>query len=291
MLATAVIVFREVLEAALVVSIVLAAAKGVAGRGRWVSLGVVLGIAGACLVAAFAGAIAGAVEGRGQELLNAGILLTAVAMLGWHNIWMSKHGRHLAKQMSAVGHDVASGKRPLSVLMIVVFVAVLREGSEVVLFTYGIYASGAGATSMLAGGAVGVALGVLAGTLLYKGLLRIPTRYLFSVTGWMILLLAAGMAADAAGFLTQANLLPALGNSVWDSSWLLSEHSMLGRLMHILVGYTQRPSGIQIVFYVTTLAVIGGLMRVVNRSSGGRSPAPAVSTPTQPRTLGASDAH
>lgn len=286
MLATAVIVFREVLEAALVVSIVLAAAKGVAGRGLWVSMGVVLGIAGACLVAGFAGVIAGAVEGRGQELLNAAILLTAVAMLGWHNIWMSKHGRHLAKQMSAVGHDVASGKRPLSVLMIVVLVAVLREGSEVVLFTYGIYASGAGATSMLAGGAVGVALGALAGVLLYKGLLRIPTRYLFSVTGWMILLLAAGMAADAAGFLTQANLLPALGNSIWDSSWLLSEHSIFGRLMHILVGYTQRPSGIQIVFYVTTLVVIGVLMRVVNRN-----PESAAGKPAQPRALGASDAH
>lgn len=291
MLATAVIVFREVLEAALVVSIVLAAAKGVAGRGRWVSLGVLLGVAGACLVAGFAGTIAGAVEGRGQELLNAGILLTAVAMLGWHNIWMSKHGRHLAQQMSAVGHDVASGKRPLSVLMIVVLVAVLREGSEVVLFTYGIYASGANATSMLAGGVIGIALGVLAGTLLYKGLLRIPTRYLFSVTGWMILLLAAGMAADAAGFLTQANLLPALGNSVWDSSWLLTEHSMLGRLLHILVGYTQRPSGIQIVFYLITLAVIGVLMRTVNRTPDRPDQASTVSKPAQSRTLEASDAH
>lgn len=265
MLATTVIVFREVLEAALVVSIVLAAARGAPGRGRWVSLGIALGIGGACVVAAFAGIIASAVEGRGQELLNAGILLTAVAMLGWHNIWMSQHGRHLASHMKSVGQDVASGKQPLSILMIVVMVAVLREGSELVLFSYGIYASGAHASSMLAGGAVGVLLGILAGALLYKGLLRIPTRYLFSVTGWMILLLAAGMAADAAGFLIQADILPALGNSVWDSSWLLTENSILGRLLHILIGYTQRPSGIQIVFYVVTVIVIATLMRLVNR--------------------------
>ncbi|MBU6440934.1 MAG: FTR1 family protein [Betaproteobacteria bacterium] len=265
MLATAIIMFREVLEAALIVSIVLAAAKGVAGRGRWVSLGVLLGVAGACVVAAFAGAIATAVQGRGQQLLNAAVLLLAVAMLGWHNVWMSRHGKELAQTMRAVGHDVAVGDKPLSVLMVVVMMAVLREGSEAVLFGYGIYASGAGAGSMLAGALAGLAGGVAAGTLLYKGLLRIPTRHLFTVTGWMILLLAAGMATDAAGMLTQAGLLPAIREGVWNSSWLLSQQSMAGRLLHILVGYTQSPSALQLIFYVVTLLGIGSLMWLVNR--------------------------
>lgn len=265
MLATAIIVFREVLEAALVISIVLAAARGVAGRGRSVSLGVLLGIAGACVVAAFAGTIASAIEGRGQELFNAAILLLAVGMLGWHNVWMSQHGKQLASEMSAAGRDVASGVKPLSMLVIVVMIAVLREGSETVLFTYGIYASGAGADAMLAGGALGVAGGVLAGGLLYGGLLRVPVRHLFTVTGWMILLLAAGMAAEAAGFLTQAGILPMLTSSVWNTSWLLTEHSMLGRLLHILIGYSQRPSGMQLLFYVATLVVIGGAMWRVNQ--------------------------
>ena len=265
MLATAIIMFREVLEAALVVSIVLAAAKGVAGRGRWVSLGVLLGVAGACVVAGFAGAIATAMQGRGQQLLNAAVLLLAVGMLGWHNIWMGRHGKQLAQTMRAVGHDVAVGDKPLSVLMVVVMMAVLREGSEAVLFGYGIYASGAGAGSMLAGALIGVAGGVAAGTLLYKGLLRIPTRHLFTVTGWMILLLAAGMATDAAGMLTQAGVLPAIHEGVWNSSWLLSQQSMAGRLMHILVGYTQRPSALQLIFYVATLLGIGSLMWLVNR--------------------------
>lgn len=271
MLATAIIVFREVLEAALIVSIVLAAARGVAGRGRWVSFGILLGVAGACVVAAFAGAIASGLHGRGQEFLNAGVLLLAVVMLGWHNVWMSQHGKQLASEVSAVGHDVASGRKPLSMLLIVVLVAVLREGSETVLFTYGIYASGGQAASMLFGGAIGVGSGVLVGVLLYNGLLRIPMRYLFSVTGWMILLLAAGMAADAAGFLTQAGVLPALGGAVWNTSWLLTEHSIVGRVLHIFIGYTQRPSGMQLVFYITTLIVIGGLMWLVNRR---RTPTP-----------------
>lgn len=271
MLATAIIMFREVLEAALVVSIVLAAAKGVAGRGRWVSYGVGLGVAGACLVAAFASAIANAVQGRGQELLNAAILLLAVAMLGWHNIWMSRHGKELAQTMRAVGHDVAVGDKPLSVLMIVVMMAVLREGSEAVLFGYGIYAGGEQVASMLTGAAGGLAAGIVVGILLYKGLLRIPTRHLFRVTGWMILLLAAGMATDAAGLLTQAGILPAIRDSVWNTSWLLTEQSVPGRLLHILMGYTQSPSALQIIFYFTTLATIGGLMWFINRPRSMRA--------------------
>lgn len=265
MFATAIVIFREVLEAALIVSIVLAAVQGVAGRGRWVGLGVLLGVACACVLAVFAGAIAESIQGRGQELLNAIILLVAVVMLGWHNVWMSKHGRELAGRMKSIGHDVSVGEKPLSVLMVVVMAAVLREGSEVALFTYSIYASGAQGSSMLLGAALGLAGGVLAGALLYLGLLRIPTRYLFSVTGWMILLLAAGMAAGAAGFLGQANILPPIHVGVWDTSWLLAEHSILGQVLHILVGYTQRPSALQLIFYVSTLVIIGGLMWWVNR--------------------------
>jgi high-affinity iron transporter len=81
----------------------------------------------------------------------------------------------------------------------------------------------------------------------------------------MILLLAAGMAASAAGFLSQADILSPIKTGVWNTSWLLTEHSLAGRVLHVLVGYTQRPSALQLIFYVTTLAVIGGLMWWVNR--------------------------
>src|SRR5215471_7121487 len=120
MLGAAIIVFREVLEAALIIGIVLAAGVVVAG-----------------LVALFAAEIAAAAAGIGQELLNAVILLLAVGMLGWHNVWMSRHGRELAATARQVGDAVISGARPLYVLAVVVGLAVLREGSETVLFLYG----------------------------------------------------------------------------------------------------------------------------------------------------------
>ena len=276
MLPTAIIVFREVLEASLVVGIVLAASRGVARRGAWVTGGVGAGILGAVLVAAFAGAIAAAVDGIGQELFNAAILFTAVAMLGWHNIWMNRHGRELAAAAATLGKAVLGRSRPLYALALVVGIAVLREGSEVVLFLYGIaIASGMGTFGMLGGGLLGLAGGAAIGAVIYLGLLSIPLRQLFGVTSWLILLLAAGMASQAAAFLMQANLLPALGNELWDTSSVLSELSMLGLLLHALIGYSAQPAGIQVVFYLATLIVIGTLMRVTGRVPPSRPAAAA----------------
>ena len=262
MIAVAIIVFREVLEASLIVSIVLAASKGVRVRGLWISAGIALGTLGACIVAGFAAEIAAAVAGMGQEVFNASILFAAVGMLGWHNVWMGRHGKEMAMEANALGRDVASGARPLYALALVVGIAVLREGSEVVLFLYGLAAAGGGGVvNMLGGGAIGLIGGAIVGSGLYLGLLRIPTRYLFSVTSWMILLLASGLASQGAAFLTQADMLPALGNDIWDTSWLLSEDSMLGRVLHILVGYVARPEGIQLVFWSATLITLLALMR------------------------------
>ncbi|HAN57093.1 MAG TPA: iron permease [Betaproteobacteria bacterium] len=267
MLATAIIMFREVLEAALIIAIVLGASRGIVGRGRWVATGIGLGLLGASIVAILAAEISSAFSGNGQAILDAGILLSAVAMLTWHNVWMSAHGRQLAAELSAVGADVQTGKRPLAALLVITLVAVMREGSEAVLFLWAIAAGGAQNASMVMGGVGGVVAGVLVGLLLYHGLLRIPARHFFSITSWLILLLAAGLAAQAAGFLNQAGLLPALGNTVWNTSHILSQTSLTGQFLHILVGYVARPSGIQLVFYVGTLMTILLLMR---SKGGGR---------------------
>src|SRR6185437_15039088 len=130
MLASLLIVFREVLEAGLIVGIVLAATEGIARRGSWIAGGIAVGVAGAALLAVFAGAISGALSGNGQEVFNATILIVAVVMLGWHNVWMASHGRQIAEEMRAVGHAVGAGERSLLALAVVVAVAVLREGAE-----------------------------------------------------------------------------------------------------------------------------------------------------------------
>jgi high-affinity iron transporter len=256
-----IIALREVIEAGLIVGIVLAATRGVPGRAAFVSYGVLGGVAGAGVVALFAGAIADAFAGSGQEILNAVVLILAVIMLAWHNAWMAKHGRELAGQMKAVGQAVASGSRPLAALAIVCGVAVLREGSEVVLFLYGIVASGSSGSALLAGGLLGVAGGAVLTGLSYLGLLAIPARHIFKVTGILITFVAAGMAAQAVFYLDAAGVLTVLDAEAWDTSWLLSQTTMVGLMLHTLLGYNDQPTAMQVIVYLATIAGMVALMR------------------------------
>jgi high-affinity iron transporter len=263
-LAALIIVFREVFEAGLIVGIMLAVTRSVPRRNRWIGGGVLAGVAAACLVAAFAGVLSQLFEGMGQELFNAAILAIAVIMLTWHNVWMARHGKEIAGEMRAIGQAVAEGSKSLLALAVVVAVAVLREGSEVALFLYGVAASDDGsAASLTIGGLTGLALGVAVCLLTYFGLMRIPPRALFATTTVLITLLAAGMAAQAVAFLQRANWLTPLDTVMWDSGWLLSESSIVGRALHTLVGYTDQPTGMQIVIYLAVILVTVMLMRLV----------------------------
>lgn len=264
MLAAALIVFREVFEAGLVVGIVLSATRGVPGRGRWIGLGILGGVAGAAVVAAFAGAIGDALDGSGQEVLNGAIMLIAAGMLGWHTVWMARHGRELATEMKALGRSVADGSRTLLALAVVVGVAVLREGAEVVLFLYGIMVGGDSGAAVLGGSLLGMAGGVVVSYLLYRGLVAIPTRHLFSVTNTMLTVMAAGMASQGVGFLIQADLLPSMGRA-WNSAWLLSDSSLLGKALHALVGYTDHPAGLQVLVYAALLTALLAGTRAATR--------------------------
>jgi high-affinity iron transporter len=271
MISALIIVFREVIEAGLIVGIVLAATAGVPLRGRAVVFGVAGGIAGACLVAAFAGELANLFEGSGQEFFNAAILLLAVAMLTWHNVWMASHGREMARELKAAGHQVVTGERTLTALAIVVGVAVLREGSEVVLFLYGIAAQGGTtATGMVAGGALGLVAGALVSGLMYFGLLTIPAGKLFQVTSGLITLLAAGMAAQAVIFLQNGGWLLYFTGTLWDTGWLLKEDTITGRLMHTLIGYSQAPNGAQLIAYCGTIIGVVALMKLVQQRHQAR---------------------
>lgn len=283
MLGALLIVFREMIEAGLIVGIVLAATQGVRGRGLWVAGGVGGGVVGACVVAAFAGALSSLFQGTGQELFNAAILILAVGMLTWHNVWMASHGRELSRELKTAGAEVKAGSRSLMALAVVVGVAVLREGSEVVLFLYGI-AAGGGSTvaGMLTGGALGVAGGALTSYLMYRGLIAIPAHRLFAATTGLITLLAAGLAAQAAAFLQSAGVINVLTTPLWDTSAILSDGSTLGRLLKTIVGYTDRPDGLQLIVWLAVVVMMAVLMRVVNpkkpigaNAASAIAPAPA----------------
>jgi high-affinity iron transporter len=257
MFAAAVIVFREALEAALLIGIIAAATRGLDGRGRWIGIGIAAGLALSLVVAGLTDAIAQWADGAGQELFNVGILAVAVLMLAWHNIWMSSHGKEMAAQAKQVARTVVSGGAELSAIAVVIGLAVLREGSETALFLYGLATSGhLSAVAVGSGLGLGLLGGVAAGGVLYAGLVRIPLRWVFGVTSLLVLLLASGMAGQIARLLIQGDILPVTGAALWDTSHFLPVDSTLGNLLHVMMGYEARPSAMQVLFYGVTFCLI-----------------------------------
>lgn len=274
MFPTATIVFREIIEVALVIGIVMAATRGLPGRLNLVLAGLGLGVLGSVVIAFFTDAISQAIDGVGQEIFNAAVMFTAVGFLSWTVVWMKTHGRQLAQNLKAVGADVVSGDKSVYVLVGVVALATFREGAEIVLFTYGMLASGAfGWPDIITGGVMGGLGGAAVGFALYMGLLRAAQKHLFTVTGWMLIVLTAGMAAQGANFLIAAGVLPELHPEVWDTSAILSGGSFLGETLKVLVGYTPRPTGMELVFYTGVLVLVGSAYKMLGAP---KKPAPFV---------------
>jgi len=258
MLAALVILFREVLEAGLIVGVILAAARGVPGCARAVGLGVLAGIAGSMLVAAFAAEISSAFDGRGLELFTAAVLLLAVVMLTWHVVWMADHARELTAHLRDLSRSVEGGAQSVVVLGVATATAVMREGSEAVLFMSSIILQNADTAANLAlGSAGGLALGAAVSVAVYIGLSTIPLRWFFAATGALVTMLAGGLAAEAVHQLSNAGLVPtSIDVTLWDTSWLLSDDSFVGRLLRVLLGYRDRPTVPEAIAYAATIAGI-----------------------------------
>ena len=266
MFSIALIVFREVFEIALIVGILMAATKGLARRTQWVGIGIFLGSIGSALIAFFADTISQAAEGMGQEMLNAIILLIAAGLIGWTTLWMTRHGRQLSQEFNQIGRDVIKGSKPVYTLAVVVALSVLREGAEIVMFTYSAFVTGGNVLQLAAGGFLGMCGGIAVGVILYFGLMKIPVKQIFTVTSWLLVFLVAGMAAQAFGFLTAAGKVPEIIPVVWDTSRILSNGSFTGKILHTLVGYTDRPSGIQILVYFITIGGLAVILKMYAQS-------------------------
>jgi high-affinity iron transporter len=278
MYATALIVFREVLEIALIVGIILAATRGLPRRWLMVAGGLGLGAVGAGIIALCVDGISALFDGMGQEVLNAAILFAAVAMLGWTVVWMRRHGRELAGKLKQTGKQVMEGDRPVTVIALIIALATFREGAEIVLFLYGMLASGEYTPFVIGEGvALGVAGGVLMGAALYFGLFKLLNRHLFTVTGWMLILLTAGLAAKGMAFLVAADMVPEIAPALWDSSSFLTTDSLAGKLMEVLVGYNPQPTGIEVITYLAVIMLLG-----VFYSLSGRKPKTGAANTGQP---------
>lgn len=267
MFSTAIIIFREILEIAMIVGVVLAATRRVPGRMAWILGGFSAGCAGAGLVAVFAKTISNSLSGMGQEFFNAMILFTAAAFIGWTVLWLRKNARTMTADLQQVGKDVVEGRLPLYTLTFIIGLALLREGSEIVLFVYSMALSGQSTPSIIEGCIVGVGAGGVVGVMLYYGLLKIPARYVLRVTSWVLFLLVAGLASQGVGYLSAAGYFDNMSYQLWDTSWILDEDGVVGKSLHALIGYTARPTLIQLIVYLGMLTGLLLLAKCIDRKS------------------------
>ncbi|EAQ5054785.1 iron permease [Salmonella enterica] len=256
MIAVILIVFREVFEAGLIISVILVACKGYKTI-HLVITGITSGIVFSALLALFTNSLENALSGTGQEVFNSALLLTATLMLSWQIVWMSTKGKEMAEASRNEVRNILSGGDKNYAIAFVVAIAVMREGSEVVLFMYSIIIStGTSVTAMFTGGIIGVIAGVTITFLLYRGLILIPLRLIFLSSNIVLTFIAAGLASQGIGILSSIDIIPAIKDTVWDSSWLLSDNSWEGGLARAIFGYTSTPSGVQLITWFIVAALI-----------------------------------
>ncbi|EHC4525226.1 iron permease [Salmonella enterica subsp. enterica serovar Infantis] len=265
MIAVILIVFREVLEAGLIISVILAACKGYK-ISHLVIAGITSGVIFSGLLALFTNSIENSLSGTGQEVFNSALLLTATLMLSWQIVWMSTKGKEMADASRNEVRNILSEGNKNYAIAVVVAIAVMREGSEVVLFMYSIIIStGTSVTAMFTGGIIGVIAGIVFTFLLYRGLILIPLKFIFLLSNIVLTFIAAGLASQGIGILSSIDIIPTIKDTVWDSSWLLSDNSWEGGLARAIFGYTSTPSGVQIITWILVAALILSISSLLKR--------------------------
>ena len=257
MFGTGLIVFRETLEAALFVGIVAASTRGVIHRTRWLTFGVAAGAFSSVLMASAIGQISSWVDGAGQDIVTICILSIALCMLAWHCIWISPNSHQMVKDAKLIGASTSKGYQSLWALAIVVALSVLREGAETVLFVSGlITGSSESLVAIISSVATGLILGTLAGWLIYEGLGQVKPQRLFAVTNILILMLAGSLASQLAKTATQADWISLFGEKAWDISTLLPNESVIGMVLHGVIGFDASPTQLQVLFYLGATSLI-----------------------------------
>ncbi len=263
----AIIIFREILEIALILSILFSSTIGIKNRSLWINAGLVIGVIGSIIIATLTDKISEAFHGVGQEIFNAIILLFAALMIGYTVIWMKQHSKAMSKTLKHLGKSVIDGEKSLYALLIIVSLSVLREGAEIVLFTYSYYSSGTPIHELIIGSSMGFAVGLVVGLGFYFGILRKLGTHLFQVTTPILVFLSAGLVAKSLGYLSSAGVISEIKTQMWDTSFLISENSIVGNVLNILFGYISRPSGIQLIGYLSTIIILFGLIKKLNGST------------------------
>ncbi len=276
MLQSFIILFRETLEVALVMGIVLGylVRSAQSMYKRSVYLGLSAGVAASALGALAFQLLAGGFNGRAEEIFEGITMLAGALLLTTLILWMIRKSAH-AEELERKVAGRLSGTRKAG-LFLLVFFSVLREGIESVIFLSAArFASG---ENNLLGAGLGLAVAVVLGVLLFRGALRIDLRSFFKVTNLLLIFFAAGLVAGGVHELQEAGAIPTVIEHVWDinpgvtgeSYPVFHENGLIGSIAKGLFGYNGNPSLIEILVYIAYMICIAVLWLRTRAAKAGR---------------------
>jgi len=272
MLSALLITFREGLEAALIIGIILAYLVSTGNRDRFKPIWI--GTALAVVVSLVAGAViyfsTGQLEGRGEEIFEGIATLTAAGVLTWMIFWMRKQAINIKGHLHAQIQSALGSGSTLGIFGIA-FVAVVREGIETVLFLFAAVKVSESAIASVVGGILGLAIAVAVGYSIYKGTSRLNLGTFFKVTGLLLILFAAGLLAHSIHEFQEAGIIPVVIEHVWDINHVLPEASVIGRFLAAIFGYNANPSLLEVIAYSAFLGLtlIGYFCPSMRKQNGG----------------------
>jgi high-affinity iron transporter len=257
MLRIAIIVFRESIEMAILLSILIALTKKILNSRLYLIAGIVLGVFGASLFAFFASTLSVSLSGVGDEVFDFVAIMLSVFMISFTVAWIQNCTSGFRKELDKLSSNSCPTGLNKFVLTSVAATVVFREGIEIMIYLYGISSlDSVDMDDYLWGFVLGTMSAVVLGLILYWGLIKLPGKYIFKASSWLLILIAAGLSAHAAGILTSSGLVEYFNDELWDTSWLIEDQSNAGRVLESFVGYTAKPNGMQVIFYCTTLLFI-----------------------------------
>jgi len=256
---------REGLEAALLVGITLGAIQRVRQPSlrRFVWFGVAAAVFISLAVAAGLQAVGATLSGRAEAIFEAATVLLAAGVLTWMILWLQRQGRRTQRVLEAEVQDAATRQRS-TVIFLIAFTAVLREGIETALFLSAA-AMTARAADVLAGALLGLGAALALGYALYASTLRLSLRRFFQATGVLLMLFAAGLVAHAVHELNETGMIPAIVAPLWDINHVLDESSYLGLVFRALFGYNANPSLSEALAYSAYFVILGVVLLRMQR--------------------------
>lgn len=258
LLNSVIIVLREVLEAALLMSVFLASARFLKIRNRWAIAALLAGLLGAAAYGYLLDPVSELFDGVGQEICNALLQFGTFALLAAVVFQIPRR----------IASPKASAALLVSLMACTVAAAITREGAEILVYVSGFWGISDFLSAVAIGSFIGACVGSSVGVLIYYLLLAQPLRHALPTAVVLLHLIGAGMASQATRLLIQADWITVAG-PVWDTSQILSEQSLAGQLLYALVGYEASPSGVEALVYVGSLLILATAF-VAGRVSSGR---------------------